>query len=96
MSLIFGKALREAWDDLQIVDKTSISAQLGEIVPALRSIKPDISQSIGKLFIFNLLDAFVGLIKCSIALGSINGRTLQDRYFRYDYGWSVLFHQIVQ
>ncbi|CAH0046836.1 unnamed protein product [Clonostachys solani] len=63
MSLISGKTLREAWDDLQTDDKTSICVQLSQIVTALRSIKPDTPQFIG----------------------SINGGTLQDRYFRYDY-----------
>ncbi|PPJ51969.1 hypothetical protein CBER1_10085 [Cercospora berteroae] len=41
MSLIEGKTLREAWDDLSTADKKEICAQLSKVVSLLRSIEQD-------------------------------------------------------
>lgn len=80
MSLITGLTLREAWPLLDDNDKGSICDDLSRIIKSLRTLTPS--------------HPFIGtfaqsLCQCENLLtpkpGSINGGTVQDRFFKLDY-----------
>lgn len=84
MSLVRGQTLREAWQSLTEADKESICGELSRIVAALRQITQDSP------------NRFIGTSPRSVScsppwlytypdLGSVNGGTVQDRFFKLDY-----------
>ncbi|PNY21222.1 Uncharacterized protein TCAP_07279 [Tolypocladium capitatum] len=74
MGLIRGPTLRQAWGSLTEAEKKSICGELSRIVEALRRITPDSPTR------------FIGIPLClSPWARSINGGTVQDRFFKLDY-----------
>ena len=84
MSLIRGQTLREAWSSLTGADKKSICDELSGIVAALREItQGSCGRFIGTSHRPRLF-ALINGILTSIS-GSVNGGTVQDRFFKLDY-----------
>jgi hypothetical protein len=85
MSLIGGPTLRQVWSSLTDADKESICCELSRIVTALRRVSQGssdrfIGKSLRYLHSYAVWDSTLSSLS-----GSVNGGTVQDRFFKLDY-----------